>query len=612
MKDPAPPSDEEGDSTERGDRPEFRKVSEGEEVETAGEKDDSSNQPVESKRSRAIQGDGKESETVEEVVEGGGLPIIGAAGLGEAVGERVGAEGTEGDAQKQHDSGDTETGGGGHEQKGRISLYHFQIASARSRRWPIFVWAFPSRGALPLDFTWSEARNRNFVTEILVIFSLLLLNGVFAMAEIALISARRSRLTLMADAGKKGARLALKLGENPERFLSTVQVGITLIGVLAGAYGGKSLAPYLSPLITQIPVEWISSRADQIAFGLVVVIITYFSLILGELVPKGLALRFPETIASAMAKPMEVLSTATKPLVSFLELSTKLVLKLFGKRPEGDEGASVADVEVILREGIITGTVKQEESEMVEGIFDLREVLAEEVMQPRPRILFLPHNATPDTYWPQVAATNQTVFPVYEDNRDSVSGLVSLRMLFANLASPRPRPLGEVCVEPLFVSETQSALSLLDTLRHSRLGAALVADEFGTVRGLITLEDLVEEVVGELRPGDFQKDRPGIRVIEENSWLADGLLEIDTVEEEIPGFSVLTEAEKEPFQTLAGYIVHRLDRLPIEGEAFAAGEFEFEIIDMDRQRIDKVAIRRVVPGEEEEEAAEESGEKLEA
>jgi len=436
------------------------------------------------------------------------------------------------------------------------------------------------------------------VIEILVIFSLLVLNGVFAMAEIALISARRSRLKLLSDSGKSGAKLALKLGENPERFLSTVQVGITLISVLSGAFGAEILAPYVKPWIEQIPWPWLSVRADETAFVIVVVLITYFSLVIGELVPKGLALRFPESIASAMARPMDFLSGVTKPLVSFLELSTKLVLKLFGKRPEGDESASVADVEVILREGIVTGTVHQEESEMVEGVFDLREVLAEEVMQPRPRVLFFPGNAVPESYWPQVASTNQTVFPIFEENRDSVIGLVSLRMLFANLASPRPKPLREICVEPLFVSETQSALSLLDTLRHSKLGAALVADEFGTVRGLITLEDLIEEVVGELRPGDMEKDRPAIREAADGSWLADGLVEVDTVEEAIPGFYELTEAEKEPFQTLAGYIVHRLDRLPSEGESFVAGGFEFEIVDMDRQRIDKVAIRRVVPGEE--------------
>ena len=436
--------------------------------------------------------------------------------------------------------------------------------------------------------------------EIVVIFSLLLLNGVFAMAEIALISARRSRLTNLAEAGNAGAKLALKLGENPERFLSTVQVGITLVGVLAGAFGGKTLAPYVSPWLSK--VDWLAPYADQVAFGIVVVLITYFSLIVGELVPKGLALRFPESIASRMARPMEVLSIVAKPLVSFLELSTRVVLKLFGKPPEGEDGAVMADVEVILREGIVTGSVKLEESEMVEGVFDLRDVLAEEVMQPRPRIVFLPHNATPEHYWPLVAGTNQTVFPVYEENRDSVIGLVSLRILFSNLAGPRPRSLAEICQEPHFVSETQSALSLLDSLRHSSFGAALVADEFGTVRGLITLEDLVEEVVGELRPGEGHSDRPGIRPTGEDAWLVDGLAEVDMVEEAIPGFSVLTEAEKEPFQTLAGYIVHRLDRLPNEGETFAVGEFAFDIIDMDRQRIDKVAIRRVpVEGEEKDE-----------
>ncbi|HRQ88915.1 MAG TPA: hemolysin family protein [Bacteroidia bacterium] len=434
------------------------------------------------------------------------------------------------------------------------------------------------------------------MTELVVIFALLLLNGIFAMSEIALISARRSRLKIMADAGKKGAQRALRLGENPERFLSTVQVGITLVGVLAGAYGGKSLAPYVQPIFEQIPA--LAPHAERIAFGTVVVLITYFSLVVGELVPKGLALRFPESIASGMSKPMDILSIVARPLVSFLELSTRLVLKLFGKRPEGDEGASVADVEVILREGIVTGTVHQEESEMVEGVFDLREVLAEEVMQPRPRIIFLSHDETPESCRAEVAGSNQTVFPVYEENRDSIVGMVSLRALFANLAAPGQKRLGEICEEPLFVSETQSALSLLDTLRHSTMGAALVADEFGTVRGLITLEDLVEEVVGELRPGDLRKDRPGLCETEEGAWLVDALIEIDEVEEAIPGFSVLTEAEKEPFQTLAGYIVHRLDRLPAEGESFSAGEFEFQIVDMDRQRIDKVSIRRVVSGEE--------------
>ncbi|HQW29956.1 MAG: HlyC/CorC family transporter [Verrucomicrobiales bacterium] len=427
--------------------------------------------------------------------------------------------------------------------------------------------------------------------EVLVIFILLVINGVFAMAEIALISARRTRLKRLADAGSKGARLALKLGENPERFLSTVQVGITMVGVLAGAYGGSSLAPYVTPLFEKIPV--LAPFAERLSFILVVALITYVSLVVGELVPKGLAMRFPEAIASGMARPMDILSTAAKPLVFFLELSTRLVLKIFGKRPSGEGDASVDDVEVILREGIVTGMVRREESEMVEGVFDLRDVLAEEVMRPRPLVIFIPHEAPLESYWSQVAETDQTVFPVFEQNRDSVIGLVSLRALFANLAGPHPKALKDICQQALFVSETQSALSLLDTLRHSPLGAALVADEFGTVRGLITLEDLVEEVVGELRPGDLRSDRPGVRETSPGSWLADGLAEIELVEESIPGFAELTEAEKEPFQTLAGYIVHLLDRLPAEGEIFTAGDFDLEIIDMDHQRIDKVAIRRL-------------------
>lgn len=438
------------------------------------------------------------------------------------------------------------------------------------------------------------------MTEILVILLLLVLNGVFAMAEIALISARRGRLKSQAEAGRRSAELALKLGENPERFLSTVQVGITLVSVLAGAYGANRIAPSLVPWIEQFPA--LAPQAVRIAFVLVVVVITYLSLVVGELVPKGLALRFPEAIAAGIARPMAFLTALAKPLVVVLELSTRLVLKLFGNRPADDGSDSVADVEVILREGIVTGTFHQEESEMVEGVFDLREVLAEEVMQPRPRILFLPHDAKPEDYRDLVAESGQAVFPVFEENRDTIVGMVDLRHLFANLVGPSPRPLGEICVEPLFVSETQSALTLLDTLRHSSLGAALVADEFGTVRGLISLDDIVEEVVGELRPNDL-KDRPGLRDLDDGSWIADGLVEIDEVEAAIPGFGVLTEAEKEPFQTLAGYILHRLDRLPAEGESFAAGEFEFEIVDMDRQRIDKVLIRRTVPSEAPEEAS---------
>lgn len=430
------------------------------------------------------------------------------------------------------------------------------------------------------------------MAELLIIILLLLFNGIFAMAEIALVSAKSARLQQREAGGDRGAALALELARNPERFLSTVQVGITLVGVLAGAFGGASLAGYLIPSLQQIPL--LAANAEAIAFGLVVAFITYLSLIIGELVPKNLALRNPERIACLMAEPMHWLSRLAFPLVWVLGVSTRLVMRLFGKA-EAQSGPTRDEVQVLIREGLVTGGVRQEESQMVEGVFDLREVLAEEIMQPKPKVLFLQAAETLEQYWPQVAASRQSVFPVYEGFRDEITGLVSLRDLYILAASGNPQPLTAVMHPAVFVSENQPALSLLGTLRRSDLGAALVTDEFGTIRGLITLADLVEEVVGDLRPATPGADMPALREAGENAWLADGDLEIDKVVEHLPDLAPAVLAEEEPFQTLAGFIVHSLDRLPTEGEAFSAGGFTFEIVDMDRQRIDKVLLRRQPP-----------------
>lgn len=428
--------------------------------------------------------------------------------------------------------------------------------------------------------------------ELMIIVALLLVNGVFAMSEIALVSVRRARLQQRAEKGDAGAARALKLAENPERFLSTVQVGISLVGVLAGAFGGASLAGDLSPLLARLPP--LAPHADRIAFVLVVALITYLSLIIGELVPKGLALRHAEAIACAMAGPMGKVTRVARPIVWFLERSTHAVLRLFGKPTGRNDGPSVEEMEVLLRQGIVTGVVHRSESDMVEGVFDLREVLAEEIMRPKPQVTFLHVEEAPEHFWSTVAASHQNVFPVYDQSRDEILGLVSLRDLYANAASGSGKPLRELLHQPVFVPENEPGLSLLKTLRKGVLGAGVVTDEFGTVRGLITLEDLLEEVVGELRP-PVAHSAPGIRKTADGTWLVDGMVEIDDVIEAIDGLKALVAAEKEPFQTLAGYIVHRLDRLPEEGESFRAGAFVFEVIDMDRQRIDKVAIRRDPP-----------------
>lgn len=429
--------------------------------------------------------------------------------------------------------------------------------------------------------------------ELVVIIILLIFNGVFAMAEIAIVSAKRARLQQRAEQGSAGAKLALKLTENPERFLSTVQIGITLVGVLAGAFGGASLSGYLSPILDDIPL--LAPHADHISFTLVVAFITYLSLIIGELVPKNLALRNAEGIACAMAGPMDWLARFASPLVWLLELSTRVVMRLFGKA-EAPTGPTRDEVEVLVREGIITGGVHREESAMVEGVFDLRDLRAEEIMRPKPKVIFLHIEDSLQEVAAQVKDTRQQVFPVYDQTRDHVVGMVSVKDLYVSAVSGEAKPVSELMREPVFVSDNQPALTLVGELRRAPLSAAMVADEFGIVRGLVTLEDLVDEVLG----GSLTVPAPHhgesqIRQAGPHVWMVDGMTEIDDVAKAIPGIEALVKAEKESFQTLAGLIVHRVKRLPKEGEVFLMGEFRMEVIDMDRQLIDKVSITKLEP-----------------
>jgi putative hemolysin len=430
------------------------------------------------------------------------------------------------------------------------------------------------------------------MTELLLIILLLVFNGIFAMAEIAIVSAKKARMMERAEKGSAGAKLALKLAVNPERFLSTVQIGITLVGVLAGAFGGASLAGYVTPWLKEI--SWLVEHAEQIAFGLVVAFITYLSLIIGELVPKSLALRNAEGIACVMAGPMDWLSRVGSPLVWVLELSTQALMRFFGKS-QAPSGPTTAEVEVLLREGLITGNVRHEESELVEGVFDLRELKAEEIMRPKPKVIFLHMNETAASAAEELGdGVRQVVFPVYGETRDHVEGMVSLRALFLSVAAGRTQTVSELMRDPVFVSDNQPALTLLEELRNASHHAAMVTDEFGIVRGMVTIEDLAEEVVGDLktnRPDALSS--PQVREMAPAAWLADGMTEIDVVNAVIPGFEAVANAEDDAFQTLAGFIMQHLERLPREGEKFTVSGFEIEIIDMDRQRIDKVSVRKL-------------------
>ena len=278
-------------------------------------------------------------------------------------------------------------------------------------------------------------------------------------------------------------------------------------------------------------------------------------------------------------------------LVWILGINTRVLMRLFGKA-QPLSGPTREEVQVLIREGLVTGGVRPEESRMVAGVFDLREVLAEEIMQPKPKVLFLHVDDQPADYTTQVAASSQIVFPVYENSRDEIVGLVSLRDLYTMASTGHTQSLKDIMQPPVFVAENQPALSLMKTLSQSKLGAALVTDEFGTIRGLISLTDLIEEVMVEIRSQDPTHNPPSLRSAGDQAWLVDGVMEIDLVIQQLPDLAAAVEAEAEPFQTLAGFIVHAMDRLPVEGDTFSAAGYDFEIIDMDRQRIDKVLIRR--------------------
>lgn len=410
------------------------------------------------------------------------------------------------------------------------------------------------------------------------------------MAEIALVSAKRTRLQQWAKEGNRNAQTALELTENPERFLSTVQIGITLVGVFSGAFGGASLSKYLAPLLEPLPL--LGARAETVAFAIIVMLITYFSLIIGELVPKNLALRNPEKIAVAMAAPMAGLSRIAMPLVWLLETSTRLLLKIMGSTESPNSGPSREDVQVLVRQGFITGEVKPEENEMLNGIFELQDTLAEEIMLPRPKVTFLPADATQEQVWQQIRLSKQNVFPIYEGSRDSICGLVSIRALYSALwLNEKNMSLRTIMQPPAYVAENEPALQLMKTLRGTSLGAALVTDEFGTIRGLITIDDVVEEVIGDYRKG--LRESQCIKELHADQWLADGGIEIDEFVRTFPELEEAVEGEEEAFQTLAGFIFHHLDRLPAEGDRFVIEGLDFLIADMDQQRIDKVIISRV-------------------
>ena len=422
--------------------------------------------------------------------------------------------------------------------------------------------------------------------EILIILLLTIANGIFSMSEMAIVSARKARLQEQAEQGNAGAKAALKLANSPNRFLSTVQVGITLIGTLAGAFGGAALAKPLAAYLALIPALKPSSEA--IAFGLVVVLISYLSLILGELVPKQLALKNPEKIAAAIAAPMQFVEKLMAPIVSLLSFSTELVLKLLRANQPSDEPlVTEEEIKVLVRQGAEAGMFDVAEQDMVERVFHLGDQHVNALMTPRPDILWIDLDDSAEVTRQKLVDSQHSRIPVCQETLDNILGVAHVSDILARSLSDQPIDLPTLLRQPLLIPETTHALRVLELFKQSGTHIALVVDEYGVIQGLVTLNDVMEVIIGDV-PADDQQEANAIQR-EDGSWLLDGMLSIAELKE-IFKFDELPYEESGKYQTLAGFVIMQLGRIPRSTDHFEWSRFRFEVIDMDGNRVDKVLV----------------------
>ncbi len=427
--------------------------------------------------------------------------------------------------------------------------------------------------------------------EIALILVLLLCNGLFAMTEIALVSSRRAVLQARAEAGGKGAARALKLADSPNRFLSTVQIGITLVGIVAGAFGGARLGARLAAWLE--PMGFLGPFVEEISFAVVIGSITYVSLIVGELVPKRLAMQYPEGIASMMSGPMSGLSKVAAPFVWLLSWSTGKLLLLFGVKETEEQKLSREEMTVLIREGMVAGGVARSESRMMEGVLGFDKLDVYDIMIPRPKMVWIERDESHAEVWPRIVKSTQGVFPVYHGQRDNLVGVVSVKDCYAQLAAGIEVKFQNLMQPPLLVPEVQKASLLLEDFRRTGHHAAFVVDEFGGVIGMVTLLDLMEAIVGDVPSKEERLTMP-IKQRKDGSWLIDGLFEIEKLDAFLKGFAP-PEGAGDEYQTLAGWFSQRLARVPSEGDLIEEHGWRFEIVDMDGIRVDKVLAMRIPP-----------------
>jgi putative hemolysin len=426
--------------------------------------------------------------------------------------------------------------------------------------------------------------------EMLVLLALVLLNGYLAMAELAVVSARPARLEALArQKASRGARLALALARDPGRVLSTVQIGITLVGISAGAFGAARLAEPLGEVLARIRV--LAPVSEEITYALVVVAITYLSLIIGELVPKHLALRAPERIAALVAPTIDFLSRISTPAVWLLDRSSRFVLRLLGSDTQPAETVTEEEVHMLIAEGTRTGVFHRQEQDMIGRVLRLADRPLRAIMTPRIELVWLDVDDDPAKIAQVIRESGHSRFLVGRGSLDDVLGVVHVRSLLEACLAGQALDLRAALRPVLVLPDSTPVLRALEALRQARASVALVVDEYGEVEGMVTVEDVLEAVVGDM-PERRLGEEPAIIEREDGSLLMDGMLAIDEVK---PALGLDSLPEEGSYHTLAGFILARLGRVPQEGETVAYGGWRFEVVDMDGRRIDKVLVRRSTP-----------------
>lgn len=421
--------------------------------------------------------------------------------------------------------------------------------------------------------------------EILIILFLIILNGVFSMSEISLISARKSRLETAAKKGNNSAKVALELANSPNKFLSTVQIGITLIGILTGIFSGDKITTDVKSFIETF--ETLKPYSDSLSVGLVVVVLTFFSLVLGELLPKRIGLNYPEKIAKLIAVPMKIISIVTAPFILLLTFSTEFLLKILMIKPSADGKVTEEEIKAIIKEGTEGGEVQEIEQDIVERVFHIGDRKVNSLMTHRKSVVFLPLNANKEQVRELMLKELHSIYPVYGENYDDIIGCVNLKNIFATIDSANFN-LADIIKDAPFMMEQTTAYKALETFKESGVHFAFVSDEYGVFQGIITLNDILEALVGDA--SDFYKEDFQLIEREDGTWLVDGhyslhdFLTYFELDELINDYDVTT---------VSGLIMTELSYIPKQGEKLIWNHFELEVIDMDGVKIDKVLVKNL-------------------